>query len=143
MKKKNCPYMVHWRWDGFIHGCPFIAWGPPVLMIDYMCSSPTSVKRSCVTENDRFLFVMGMIISDKYCIIDWVVTLHQQKQILGFGKRREGKNKEEGEDEYTLDGSVDRHGSPAIRARSGGWQAGILLLGNLLKHPNSNKRERD
>ncbi|RWR86732.1 protein NRT1/ PTR FAMILY 7.3-like protein [Cinnamomum micranthum f. kanehirae] len=53
----------------------------------------------------------------------------KMKQIIGFGKRRGGKNKEQVE-EQTLDGSVDRHGRPAIRARSGGWQAGVLLLVN-------------
>ncbi|CAA0842486.1 Protein NRT1/ PTR FAMILY 7.3 [Striga hermonthica] len=34
------------------------------------------------------------------------------------------------DDEYTLDGTVDRHGRPAIRASSGSWFAGILLLVN-------------
>lgn len=32
-------------------------------------------------------------------------------------------------EEYTLDGTVDRHGRPAIRSRYGSWNAGILLLG--------------
>ena len=32
----------------------------------------------------------------------------------------------------TLDGTVDYHGRPAIRERSGTWFAGILLLGNFL-----------
>ncbi|KAL5980582.1 hypothetical protein ACLOJK_028490 [Asimina triloba] len=34
------------------------------------------------------------------------------------------------EEEYTLDGSVDRYGCPAIKRRSGGWQAGMLILAN-------------
>ncbi|KAH6772882.1 nitrate transporter 1.5 [Perilla frutescens var. frutescens] len=34
------------------------------------------------------------------------------------------------EDEYTLDGSVDRRGRPAIRSKSGSWTAGTLLLVN-------------
>ncbi|KAI3444869.1 hypothetical protein Pfo_001534 [Paulownia fortunei] len=34
------------------------------------------------------------------------------------------------QEECTLDGSVDRHGRPAIRSRSGSWGAGILLLVN-------------
>ncbi|KAK8484760.1 hypothetical protein V6N11_048055, partial [Hibiscus sabdariffa] len=33
-------------------------------------------------------------------------------------------------EEYTLDGAVDRHGRPAIRARTGTWVSGILLLVN-------------
>ncbi|XP_057807555.1 protein NRT1/ PTR FAMILY 7.3-like [Salvia miltiorrhiza] len=36
------------------------------------------------------------------------------------------KNREE----YTLDGSVDRRGRPAIRSKYGSWNAGILLLVN-------------
>lgn len=32
--------------------------------------------------------------------------------------------------DYTLDGSVDLRGSPAIKGSSGGWVAGVLLLGN-------------
>ncbi|KAK8485351.1 hypothetical protein V6N11_025389 [Hibiscus sabdariffa] len=34
------------------------------------------------------------------------------------------------EEAYTLDGAVDRHGQPAIRARTGTWVSGILLLVN-------------
>ncbi|KAI3449007.1 hypothetical protein Pfo_005672 [Paulownia fortunei] len=34
------------------------------------------------------------------------------------------------DDECTLDGTVDHHGRPAIRARTGSWFAGILLLVN-------------
>ncbi|KAL6557379.1 hypothetical protein OROMI_017729 [Orobanche minor] len=33
-------------------------------------------------------------------------------------------------DESTLDGTVDRHGRPALRARTGSWFSGILLLVN-------------
>ncbi|RWR89744.1 protein NRT1/ PTR FAMILY 7.3-like protein [Cinnamomum micranthum f. kanehirae] len=52
----------------------------------------------------------------------------KMEKITDFGvtRRREKKGKEE----YTQDGSVDRHGRPAIKAKSGGWQAGILLLVN-------------
>ncbi|XP_075517556.1 protein NRT1/ PTR FAMILY 7.3-like [Primulina tabacum] len=32
--------------------------------------------------------------------------------------------------EYTLDGSVDRNGAPAVRARTGSWYAGFLILVN-------------
>ncbi|XP_073060772.1 protein NRT1/ PTR FAMILY 7.3-like [Primulina eburnea] len=32
--------------------------------------------------------------------------------------------------EYTLDGSVDRDGAPAVRARTGSWYAGCLILVN-------------
>ncbi|XP_042028952.1 protein NRT1/ PTR FAMILY 7.3-like [Salvia splendens] len=34
------------------------------------------------------------------------------------------------QEEYTLDGSVDRRGRPAIRSKYGSWNAGILLLVN-------------
>ena len=33
---------------------------------------------------------------------------------------------------FTRDGSVDRHGKPAVKERSGGWRCGMLLLGTLL-----------
>jgi hypothetical protein len=39
----------------------------------------------------------------------------------------QGKFKEETE-ELTLDGSVDWHGRPAIRAKSGRWFAGTIIL---------------
>lgn len=39
--------------------------------------------------------------------------------------------KEEEEEERTLDGSVDRNGKPAVRGRSGNWTAAILLLGTI------------
>ncbi|KAL9419441.1 hypothetical protein AB3S75_037247 [Citrus x aurantiifolia] len=42
---------------------------------------------------------------------------------------KEEKFKEDGE-EHTLDGSVDYYGRPAIRAKSGGWVAGIIILLN-------------
>lgn len=42
---------------------------------------------------------------------------------------KEGKFKEEAE-EVTLDGSVDWHGRPAIRAKSGRWVAGTIILLN-------------
>lgn len=44
----------------------------------------------------------------------------------------QGKFKEE-EEEFTLDGSVDLHGRPAIRAKSGRWVAGIIILCKLQK----------
>jgi len=34
--------------------------------------------------------------------------------------------------EYTLDGSVDIKGRPAIKGKSGGWLAGALILGIVL-----------
>ncbi|XP_068650244.1 protein NRT1/ PTR FAMILY 7.3-like [Aristolochia californica] len=34
------------------------------------------------------------------------------------------------DDEYTQDGSVDRHGRPALKSKTGGWASGILLLVN-------------
>lgn len=42
---------------------------------------------------------------------------------------KEEKFKED-QEEHTLDGSVDYHGRPAIRAKSGGWVAGIIILLN-------------
>ena len=41
----------------------------------------------------------------------------------------DGKIKQ-GQETCTLDGTVDWHGRPAIRERSGTWVAGILILGN-------------
>jgi hypothetical protein len=35
-------------------------------------------------------------------------------------------------EEYTLDGSVDIKGRPAVKGRSGGWIAGGLILGTAL-----------
>ncbi|MQM18080.1 hypothetical protein Taro_051066, partial [Colocasia esculenta] len=40
------------------------------------------------------------------------------------------KGEEGGDERYTLDGSVDRHGDPAIRGKTGGWSVGLLLLVN-------------
>ncbi|GMJ11856.1 NRT1/ PTR family 7.3, nitrate transporter 1.5 [Hibiscus trionum] len=40
------------------------------------------------------------------------------------------KRNTKGEEVYTLDGAVDRHGKPAIRSKTGTWVAGILLLVN-------------
>ncbi|XP_073291347.1 protein NRT1/ PTR FAMILY 7.3-like [Primulina huaijiensis] len=34
------------------------------------------------------------------------------------------------QEEYTLDGSLDRDGAPAVRARTGSWYAGFLILVN-------------
>ncbi|KAJ1428933.1 Proton-dependent oligopeptide transporter family [Sesbania bispinosa] len=42
---------------------------------------------------------------------------------------KEGKLEEEAE-EFTLDGSVDWHGRPAIRTKSGRWVAGTIILLN-------------
>lgn len=43
-----------------------------------------------------------------------------------------GETKEERE-VCTLDGTIDWHGQPAIRSKSGGWVAGIIIL---CKAPN-------
>ncbi|XP_024022220.1 protein NRT1/ PTR FAMILY 7.2 [Morus notabilis] len=40
------------------------------------------------------------------------------------------KQKKECWEAYTQDGSVDRHGHPAVRGRTGSWVAGILILVN-------------
>lgn len=34
----------------------------------------------------------------------------------------------EDQEEYTLDGTVDMHGRPAIREKTGKWVAGIIIL---------------
>ena len=31
---------------------------------------------------------------------------------------------------YTKDGTLDRHGRPANKGKTGGWKTGMLLLGN-------------
>ena len=46
----------------------------------------------------------------------------------GYDIDEEKKQKKEIE-AYTMDGSVDRHGHPAVRGRSGSWLAGVLILG--------------
>lgn len=33
------------------------------------------------------------------------------------------------ENACTKDGSLDRHGKPALKGRTGGWRCGMLLLG--------------
>ncbi|KAF2308759.1 hypothetical protein P3X46_032312 [Hevea brasiliensis] len=43
--------------------------------------------------------------------------------------RKEGKFKED-QEEYTNDGTVDWHGHPAIKKKSGKWVAGIIILLN-------------
>ncbi|KAI9178434.1 hypothetical protein LWI28_026449 [Acer negundo] len=43
---------------------------------------------------------------------------------------KQEKFKEEEEEELTLDGTVDWHGRPAIREKSGRWVAGIVILLN-------------
>lgn len=48
---------------------------------------------------------------------------------LGEAPKRKEMTDKQVEEEFTQDGSVDRHGRPAIRGRSGGWEAGILILG--------------
>ncbi|XP_073141685.1 protein NRT1/ PTR FAMILY 7.3-like isoform X1 [Henckelia pumila] len=51
-----------------------------------------------------------------------VTMLHYQDQM--------GEKSIMQQEEYTLDGSVDRKGTPAIRARTGSWYAGFLILVN-------------
>lgn len=34
-------------------------------------------------------------------------------------------------EEFTLDGTVDYHGRPAVRSKSGSWVAGIIILREL------------
>lgn len=59
-----------------------------------------------------------------------MVELAEKKQNGGDGAtgRVKGGNKEE-TSYYTLDGSVDLKGRPAVKAKSGGWVAGFLILG--------------
>ena len=39
------------------------------------------------------------------------------------------KTNVKGQEICTLDGSVDKHGRPAVRGKTGAWFAGILILG--------------
>ncbi|XP_042504680.1 protein NRT1/ PTR FAMILY 7.3-like [Macadamia integrifolia] len=52
------------------------------------------------------------------------------KKIREMGGEKEGKKIKEEEEEFTIDGTIDLRGRPAIRQRSGRWGAGILLLVN-------------
>ncbi|XP_077244927.1 protein NRT1/ PTR FAMILY 7.3-like isoform X2 [Tasmannia lanceolata] len=54
----------------------------------------------------------------------------REVQVSGFGDMNTKEGKLVLEEEYTLDGSVDIHGRPAIKGRSGGWEAGFFLLVN-------------
>ncbi|GMH09242.1 hypothetical protein Nepgr_011083 [Nepenthes gracilis] len=47
-----------------------------------------------------------------------------------FEVSKEVMKEEEEEEIYTLDGSVDQHGSPATRQKTGKWAAGIIILLN-------------
>lgn len=47
-------------------------------------------------------------------------------------KNLQGNYREEKE-EYTLDGTVDWDGRPAIKAKSGQWFAGTIILRKLMK----------
>lgn len=57
-----------------------------------------------------------------------LVTMKEENRMM------QDTNKKREED-YTLDGSVDRHGRPAIRGLSGGWKARFILLGKLPSSP--------
>jgi hypothetical protein len=48
---------------------------------------------------------------------------------LNFQRGMDGKVKD-GREVCTLDGTVDWHGRPAVRQRTGSWVAAILILGN-------------
>ncbi|KAG8382475.1 hypothetical protein BUALT_Bualt05G0081100 [Buddleja alternifolia] len=50
--------------------------------------------------------------------------------MASFEVSKEGNKLKVEEDEHTGDGSVDLHGRPAIRERSGKWVAGIVILLN-------------
>ncbi|XP_058085201.1 protein NRT1/ PTR FAMILY 7.3-like isoform X1 [Magnolia sinica] len=56
---------------------------------------------------------------------------YKTEKISDF-REMEGRNNKavQEEEECTLDGSIDRHGRPAIKGKSGGWQAGFLILVN-------------
>ncbi|XP_031502045.1 protein NRT1/ PTR FAMILY 7.2-like [Nymphaea colorata] len=49
---------------------------------------------------------------------------------LGRLPFKEKETKSGKDADYTRDGTVDRHGRPAIRGRTGGWKTGILILVN-------------
>lgn len=73
----------------------------------------------CILPSFFFFFLSSLTVCD----------LAIQEKITGFGETRRREKK--GGEEYTLDGSVDRRGHPAIKGTSGGWRAGILILGIL------------
>ncbi|XP_071918562.1 protein NRT1/ PTR FAMILY 7.3-like [Coffea arabica] len=50
--------------------------------------------------------------------------------MASFQVSKEEKLKENQEERYTLDGTVDMHGRPAIRGKTGRWFAGIIILLN-------------
>ncbi|XP_042494021.1 protein NRT1/ PTR FAMILY 7.3-like [Macadamia integrifolia] len=54
----------------------------------------------------------------------------KKAKIMESGGEIEGKKVKVEQEECTLDGTVDRHGRPAIRHRTGTWVSGILLLVN-------------
>lgn len=57
-------------------------------------------------------------------------TTAVQVGVMKGGGASSSMNGEEECCEYTLDGSVDIKGRPAIKGRTGGWIAGTLILGN-------------
>lgn len=61
--------------------------------------------------------------SKKISLVYWFhLSLYEKKIQVKFKEDEEGTTN-------TLDGSVDMHGRPAIRAKSGRWVAGIIILG--------------
>ncbi|KAK9095405.1 hypothetical protein Scep_026874 [Stephania cephalantha] len=55
---------------------------------------------------------------------------HHQLRDVEEGTNNNKKFMMKEEEECTLDGTVDRHGRPAIRAKTGSWSAGALILVN-------------
>lgn len=54
----------------------------------------------------------------------------------------QGKFKEN-QEECTLDGTVDWHGHPAIKKKSGQWVAGIIILRKYLKKKKKKKKKQN
>ncbi|KAG8473836.1 hypothetical protein CXB51_035936 [Gossypium anomalum] len=55
---------------------------------------------------------------------------HRQAGLYMMKQVSDEKKMTKEEEDYTLDGTVDRHGQPAIRSKTGTWVSGILLLVN-------------
>lgn len=59
----------------------------------------------------------------------WKDIIFEMQYLFMYGQQ-EGKKRLL--DCCTKDGSTDRHGKPAIKAKTGGWKTGALLLGLLI-----------
>ncbi|GLT66048.1 hypothetical protein SLA2020_384420 [Shorea laevis] len=60
----------------------------------------------------------------------WVVASHPFSPFLPIHVKLDDQKMKKKPEVYTLDGSVDQLGNPAVREKTGTWVAGILLLVN-------------